>query len=69
MFGFDNSKSMTLCYIQSTKKLGYIVLRPNREGQFKVLHSLSNGAYKLGYPDERVVSKACNVKNLRKYYQ
>ena len=54
---------------QSTKKPADGVLGPSWEGPYKVLHSFGNGAYKLGYPDGRVVGKSWKAEHLQKYYQ
>ena len=54
---------------QSTKKPADGVLGPSWEGPYRVLHAFGNGAYKLGYPNGRVVGKAWNAEHLRKYYQ
>ena len=43
---------------QSIKKPTDEVLRPSWERPYKVLHSFGNVAYKLGYPDGKVIDKA-----------
>lgn len=54
---------------QSTKKMSDRVQGPNWGRPYKVLYSFDNGAYKLGYPNGKIVGKAWNAKHLQKYYQ